>query len=62
MKKLDDMRRVGAVTCLGGGVWSLAKGMSMGDWWRAFAGLALIVFGFVLAYYLHRESKSMDGW
>ena len=56
MKKLDDMRRVGAVVCLGSGAWSLVTGIESGAWWKVAAGFALIVFSFVLAYYLHRES------
>jgi hypothetical protein len=58
MKKLDDMRRVGAVTCLGAGAWLLVNGE---DWWRLVLGFGLIVFGFVLGYYLFRESKSLSG-
>ena len=57
MKKLDDMRRIGAVTCLGGGIWSLVKGIEVGGWWRLVVGIGLIVFGFVLGYYLRRESQ-----
>jgi hypothetical protein len=59
MKKLDDMRRIGALTCLGAGAWSLGEGIEVGSWWKAVAGFGLIVFGFVLGYYLLRESKSM---
>jgi hypothetical protein len=61
MKKLDDMRRIGAVICLGSGAWSLVKGIEMGAWWKAVVGFGLIVFGFVLGYYLRRESNSMSG-
>ena len=60
MKKLDDMRRVSALTCLGAGAWSLVKGIETGVWWKAVAGFGFIVFGFVLAYYLLRESKSIN--
>jgi hypothetical protein len=60
MKKLDDMRGLGAVVCLGVGAWALAKGISMGVWWKAVAGLGLIVFGFVLGYYLRREMFGSD--
>ena len=61
MKKLDDMRRIGAVVCLGAGAWSLYKGIEMGSWWKAVVGFGLIVFGVGLGYYLLRESKSISG-
>jgi hypothetical protein len=61
MKQFDDMRRVGAVVCLGSGVWSLVKGMEMGDWWKAVGGFGLIVIGFVVTYYHRRESNSVSG-
>lgn len=61
MKKLDDMRRIGAVSCLGAGIWSLVEGIETGNWWKLGVGLGLIVFGFALGYYLLRESKSMSG-
>jgi hypothetical protein len=61
MKQFDDMRRIGAVVCLLGGVWSLAKGIEMGIWWKGVGGLGLIALGFVLAYYLRRESNSVGG-
>jgi hypothetical protein len=56
MKQFDDMRRVGAVVCLIAGTWSLVKGIEMEVWWKAVGGFALIVLGFVLAYYLRRET------
>jgi hypothetical protein len=61
MKKFDDMRRIGAVICLGSGAWALAKGIAMGDWWKAVVGFCFVVFSFVLGYYLRRESDSMSG-
>ena len=59
MKKLDDMRHIGAVICLGSGVWALVTGM--GAWWKAVVGSCLVVFGFVLGYYLRRESNTLSG-
>jgi hypothetical protein len=61
MKKLDDMRRIGAVICLGSGAWALVTGIGMGAWWKAVVGSCLVVFGFVLGYYLRRESNSISG-
>ncbi len=61
MKKLDDMRHIGAVICLGSGAWALAKGIGMGDWRRAVGGFAFIVIGFVVAYLHRRESNSISG-
>jgi hypothetical protein len=57
MKQFDDVRRIGAVVCLGAGAWSLVKGIEMGDWWKAVGGFVLIVVGFVVAHYLRRESN-----
>ena len=61
MKQFDDMRRFGAVVCLLAGAWSLVKGIEMEVWWKAVGGFGLIVLGFVLAYYLRRESNSVSG-
>jgi len=61
VKKLDDMRRIGAVICLGSGAWALVKGIGMGAWWKAVVGFCLVVFAFVLGYYLRRESNSLSG-
>jgi len=61
MKQFDDMRRVGAVVCLIAGAWSLVKGIEMEVWWKAVGGFGFIVIGFVLAYYLRRESNSVSG-
>lgn len=58
MKKLDDMRRFGAVVCLLTGAWSLAKGIEIGVWWKVVGGFGLMVLAFVLGYYLRRESNS----
>ena len=58
MKKLDDMRRPGAALCLIAGLWAVVKGISMGDWLKAVGGFAVIVIGFLVVYYLLRESRA----
>jgi hypothetical protein len=37
------------------------KARLWGVWWKAVGGFGLIVLGFVVAYYLRRESNSVSG-